>query len=60
MKCEICGDNEAQKEPERDTITGVEWYMCENCRRFFSQMEKEMPQFEDVFDFSKEEMEEDD
>lgn len=60
MKCEICGDNEASREPERDTITGVEWYMCESCKRFFAQVEKEMANISDGFDFSHDEMENED
>lgn len=58
MKCEICGDNEARKEPELDTITGVQWYMCEDCSRFFAQVEKEMISIECGLDFSHDELEE--
>jgi len=57
MKCEICGDEEAQKNPELDTITGVEWYMCDNCRRFFAQVEKEMIKINGGYDFSHDEKE---
>jgi ribosome-binding protein aMBF1 (putative translation factor) len=58
MKCEICGDQEALSTPERDTITGVEWYMCESCRRFFEQVEKEMITINGGIDYSHDEMEE--
>jgi ribosome-binding protein aMBF1 (putative translation factor) len=58
MKCEICGDNEARKDPELDTITGVQWYMCEDCSRFFAQVEKEMMSIEGGLDFSHDELEE--
>jgi ribosome-binding protein aMBF1 (putative translation factor) len=58
MKCEICGDNEARKEPEFDTITGVKWYMCEDCCRFFAQVEKEMMSINGGLDFNNDELEE--
>ena len=60
MKCEICGDNEASKEPERDTITGVEWYMCNECKQFFAQVEREMMSIEGGFDISHYETENED
>lgn len=60
MKCEICGDNEARKEPDIDTITGVSWYMCEDCSRFFAKIEKEMMSINNDFDFSHDELEDED
>jgi hypothetical protein len=59
MKCEICGDEEASKAPEIDTITGVEWYMCEGCKRFFAQVEREMMSIEGGFEFSTEDEDDD-
>lgn len=60
MKCEICGENEAKKDPERCTITVAEWFICDTCSRFFKQVEKELCSSEggnDYFDFSHDEME---
>lgn len=57
MKCEICGDNEARKNPELDPITGVTWFMCEECARFFAKIEREMASMNSDFDFSHDEME---
>ena len=58
MKCEICGDNEADREPELDPITGVTWQMCSDCKRFFAQVEKEMMSINGGLDFDNDELEE--